>query len=220
MQATFCFVDLAGFTALTATHGDNAAADLISRFRAAVDDSLGGDVAVVDMIGDAAFLVADGPERMLRSVQRLWRSVQHELDFPMLHAGLHHGDAVLRDGRWVGAAVNLTARVAAHARGGQVLATSAVVAGSERVGVVARSIGPTSLRNLIEPVELFEIDVGIGAESSRSGAIDPVCRMRVCPDSAPGHLRHAGRDFWLCSLECVALFASAPAAYLVRPASG
>ena len=181
-----CFVDLAGFTALTATHGDNAAADLVSRFRAAVDDSLGGDAGVVDMIGDAAFLVAEDPERMLRSVQRLWRNVLHEHDFPMPHAGLHHGDAVLRDSRWVGTAVNLTARVAAHARGGQVLATSAVVAGSERVGIVARSIGPTSLRNLIEPVELFEIDIVVGAESSRSEAIDPVCRMRVFPDSVRG----------------------------------
>lgn len=212
----FLFRGPGGFTALTATHGDNAAADLISRFRAAVDDSLGAEAAVVDMIGDAAFLVAEDPERMVRSVQRLWRNVLHEHDFPMLHAGLHHGDAVLRDGRWVGTAVNLTARVAAHARGGQALATSAVVAGAERVGVVARSIGPTSLRNLIEPVELFEIDVVVGAESSRSEAIDPVCRMRVVPDSAPGHLRHAGCDFWFCSLECVARFASAPSVYLVR----
>lgn len=216
MQATFCFVDVAGFTALTATRGDNVAADLISRFRAAVDGSLAGDAAVVDMIGDVAFLVADDPERMLRSVQRLWRSVLHEHDFPLLHAGLHHGDAVLRDGRWVGAAANLTARVAAHARGGQVLATSAVVAGSDQVGVVARSIGPTSLRNLIEPVELFEIDVVVGEESSRTEAIDPVCRMRVFPDSARGHVRHSDRDFWFCSLECVARFASEPSVYSVR----
>lgn len=87
------------------------------------------------------------------------------------------------------------------------LATSAVVAGSERVGVVARSIGPTSLRNLIEPVELLEVDVVAKAESLRSEAIDPVCRMRVFPESTPGHLRHASRDFWFCSSECVARFA-------------
>lgn len=32
VEATFCFVDLAGFTALTEAHGDDAAADLIARF--------------------------------------------------------------------------------------------------------------------------------------------------------------------------------------------
>jgi len=95
-----------------------------------------------------------------------------------------------------------------------VLATGAVVAACERIGVVARSIGPTSLRNLIEPIELFEIDLGPPAESSASEAIDPVCRMRVRPDSAPGHLRHSNRDFWFCSLECVARFAAAPGLYL------
>ncbi len=32
IEATFCFVDVAGFTALTEAHGDLAAADIIGRF--------------------------------------------------------------------------------------------------------------------------------------------------------------------------------------------
>ncbi len=46
MEATFCFVDLTGFTALTEAHGDHAAADLAARFGAAVDASLEGDVRI------------------------------------------------------------------------------------------------------------------------------------------------------------------------------
>jgi adenylate cyclase len=210
MEATFCFVDLAGFTALTEAHGDDAAADLIARFGAAVEDALAGDATVVDRIGDAVFLVGENPGRTLRCVRRLWTRTLAEPEFPILHAGLHHGEAVRRDGRWVGTAVNLAARVAAHARGGQVLATANVAAAAAAEGIEARSIGRTSLRNLLEPVELFALDLGVGR---RDEVIDPVCRMRVFPDSAPGHLRYAERDYWFCSLDCVARFAASPASY-------
>jgi class 3 adenylate cyclase len=211
MEATFCFVDLAGFTALTEAHGDDAAADLIARFGAAVDAALEGDATIVDRIGDAVFLVGETPERTLRCVQRLWTRSLDEPDFPTLHAGLHHGEAVLRDGRWVGTAVNLAARVAAHARGGQVLATAAVAAHATAAGVALRSIGRTSLRNLLEPVELFALELATGRNDD---VIDPVCRMRVSPDAAPGHLRFADRDLFFCSLACVARFAASPEAYV------
>ena len=32
IEATFCFVDIAGYTALTDTHGERAAADLVDDF--------------------------------------------------------------------------------------------------------------------------------------------------------------------------------------------
>jgi len=37
MQGTFGFVDLAGFSALTETHGDQTAVDLATRFTSLVD---------------------------------------------------------------------------------------------------------------------------------------------------------------------------------------
>jgi len=210
VEATFCFVDLAGFTALTEAHGDHAAADLIARFGAAVEACLQGDATVVDAIGDAVFLVGESPERVLHCIRRLWTTSFEEPEFPVLHAGLHHGEAVLRDQRWIGTAVNLAARVAAHARGGQALATASVAARAAVAGITASSIGRTSLRNVLEPVELFTLDLPSGCDDD---VIDPVCRMRVCPDSAPGHLRFAQRDFWFCSLKCAGRFAASPTAY-------
>lgn len=53
MEATLCFVDLAGLTALTEAHRADAAADLTARFGSTVDASLEGDASVVDRIGDA-----------------------------------------------------------------------------------------------------------------------------------------------------------------------
>lgn len=211
MEATFCFVDLAGFTALTEAHGDHAAADVVVRFGTAVDAALEGDASVVDRIGDAVFLVGETPERTLRCLRRLWSTSVEEPDFPILHAGLHHGEAVRRGDRWIGTAINLAARVAAHARGGQALATAEVAARAALAGVAASSIGKASLRNLLEPVELFALDLPSGHADD---VIDPVCRMRVCPDTAPGHLRFLDRDFWFCSLECAGRFAAAPAGYV------
>ena len=61
VEATFVFADIAGFTALTQAHGDEAAAALVSDFAAAVREELparGG--RQVKVIGDA---VAVDPDR-------------------------------------------------------------------------------------------------------------------------------------------------------------
>ena len=51
IEATFCFVDIAGYTALTDTHGEHAAADLVDEFGAMVRGSVessAGLIAVAD----------------------------------------------------------------------------------------------------------------------------------------------------------------------------
>lgn len=211
VKATFCFVDLAGFTALTEAHGDQAAADLIARFGALVEGAVEGGTAIVDMIGDAAFLASEAPEDAIGSVARIFELAQLESDFPALRAGLHHGDAVLHGDRWIGTAVNVAARVAGQARGGQILATAVVAARAAARGMATSSLGAVALRNLVEPVELFSVE--LDALSRSSTVIDPVCRMSVVPGAASGHLRFDDRDFWFCSLECVTRFASTPNVY-------
>jgi len=131
--------------------------------------------------------------------------------FPLLRAGAHHGPAVHRDGDYLGAAVNLAARVAGLAGGGQVLATAAVADAARARGIEVSGLGSRRLRNLAQPVELFEI---VLSGEERSGTIDPVCRMRVEPEHAPGSLSHVGQRFWFCSASCVAAFATDPDRYL------
>ena len=46
--------------------------------------------------------------------------------FPAIRVGMHHCTAIEREGDWFGATVNLAARVAALAAGGEVLVTDAV----------------------------------------------------------------------------------------------
>jgi len=209
MDATFCFVDLAGFSALTETHGDDAGADLAQRFAAMTQSALRDDGRLVDTVGDAVFLASETPARMLRAVTRLWQDAEAMPGFPAIRAGLHHGEAVLRDGRWFGTSVNVAARIAALASGGRILATSAVAGVARAEGISVEAIGLVALKNIRERVELFSL--AIGTESG--GAIDPVCRMRVRPEACAGHLRFGDRDFWFCSLHCAAQFAMNPEAH-------
>lgn len=211
VERTFCFVDLAGFTALTETHGDEEAADLLLRFERAVTEALGDDATLVDTVGDAAFVVATEPANALSFLTRLWTRALGEPHFPALRAGLHHGEAVQRGERWFGTAVNLAARVAAQARGEQVLATAKVAVAARAAGIEVTSLGEFRLRNLRDPVDLFCLAL-VAPDSE--GSLDPVCRMRVSPNTAVGQLKFAGQTFWFCSLSCIEAFAAEPQAFV------
>jgi class 3 adenylate cyclase len=209
-EATFCFVDLAGFTALTETHGDRAAADLVERFLALVEASLNDETRIVDTIGDAVLTISPSPDEALDFLARLFTKVATEPDFPVLRAGLHHGEVVERGGRFFGTTLNLAARVAGQARGDQVLATRPVADAARQAGIQVTSLGAHTLRNLREPVELFSLQLS-GADAN--SVLDPVCRMRVDKEAAAGHLRFSETDFWFCSLHCAGLFAAEPERY-------
>ncbi|NHA01291.1 YHS domain-containing protein [Nocardioides sp. W3-2-3] len=68
-----------------------------------------------------------------------------------------------------------------------------------------------SLRNVQQPVDLFEVALG-GVDEHID--VDPVCRMRVVRAGAAGRLQHESKTYWFCSLECVAIFASDPSRIL------
>jgi len=210
MQATFCFVDLAGYSALTEVHGDATAIDLIDRFVELVGQSQGRDDRLVKTIGDAVFLTFASPDDAIGFVVRLWKQLGDEANFPEARIGLHEGQAIERNDDVFGADVNLAARVASQARGGEVLATKSVAEAAERAGIAVTTRGPVRLKNLREPVELYALDVG---REVPAWVVDPVCRMRLDPRNACGNLHFGGTTYWFCSLRCCSLFASAPETY-------
>jgi Cu+-exporting ATPase len=74
-----------------------------------------------------------------------------------------------------------------------------------------RSMGETRFKNVAEPIALWELVVP--DRPVPSGSLDPVCRMRVDPSTAPARLTHRGRDHYFCSLPCAGAFAAAPERY-------
>ena len=209
---TFGFVDLAGFTALTEVHGDADAVVLIQRFIELAEATLADDTGtLVKTIGDAVMLRFATPTEALAAMQQLFADVAAEPDFPALRAGLNHGPAIALGGDFFGSTVNLAARIAGEARGGQLLAALIVAEAAEDVGLEIIDLGDFHLRNLVEPVRLYEVVLGPPIAPT---AIDPVCRMTVDPHQAIGRIHHAGVDYWLCSLKCAAAFTAAPEAYV------
>lgn len=210
VERTFCFVDLAGFSALTQAHGDADAVAVLERFWALTTESVSEDDELVKTIGDAVMLASPSPDDALRLLEGLWRRCAGTDGFPLPRGGAHHGSAIARDGDYLGAAVNLAARVAAHAGGSQLLSTAPVARAARATGTEVVDLGSHPLRNLPDPVELFEIRLGT---ERRGRAIDPVCRMAVEPDHAAGYLRVGEKRLWFCSLACAAAFAAEPGRY-------
>lgn len=211
---TFVFADVAGFTALTETHGDEHAAELVTRFADDVAERLpavGGEH--VKTIGDALMLRIPAAADAIPLGLAIAGEVMRAHACPAVRVGMHHGPAVERDGDWFGTTVNVAARVSALAAGGQVLLTDAVRrAAGELPGVELRRYGRVELRNVRQPV-LVHAALGRGEQSPAGLPIDPVCRMAVDPARAAGTLVHDGSAFHFCSLRCAAAFAREPDSY-------
>lgn len=215
IDATLAFIDLAGFTALTETHGDRQAADLAEQFHGFARDGLAPGDRLVKSIGDAVMLSSPEPSAALGLVDRVLTRCLETSNFPITRTGLHHGRVVRRGDDMFGAAVNLAARVAAHAAGGQVLATEKVAAAARALGFGTADLGKHRFRNIMEPVRVFEVHIHAQGEDR---VIDPVCRMSISPASAAGRLTYADTDWWFCSLECAGRFSSEPESY--QPGTG
>lgn len=211
VEATFGFVDLAGFSALTEVHGDTDAVLLLDRFEAIARGALGTDDRLVKMIGDAAMICFASPSDAVAGTKRLIDACMREPSFPIPRAGLHHGTARERGGDFIGNAVNVAARVASRAAGGQTLSTTTVAAAARHMELGVIDLGCFDLHNLSERVELFEIEMYTASDGT---PVDPVCRMQVSRSHASGQLRFDETEYWFCSLSCAASFALDPGKYV------
>jgi adenylate cyclase len=229
-EHTFLFADLSGFTALTEVHGDKEAADLAAGFFEEIRDLLPGHCGEeVKTIGDAMMIRCESLPDAIGLALRIVQDVGSRHGFPSVRVGLHTGPAVQRNGDWFGGTVNLAARISGQAAGGEALlsGTSAAAAGAPHGGavsgvpmheaVILQPRGRRKLRNIVEPVELFEASCDVSR--SREGLpIDPVCRMAVDPAHAAGSLVYDDAEYRFCSLECAHKFAEAPERF-VDPAN-
>jgi adenylate cyclase len=123
---TFLFMDLVGFTALTAEQGDDSAAEVALRLYAHVRRLLpqhrGEEIKT---IGDAMMVRCDDACEGLELGLRISEQVEREPHLPPLRIGVHTGSAVCRDGDWYGSAVNVAARLCSAAGGGELLISDA-----------------------------------------------------------------------------------------------
>ena len=213
VQLALLMADLCGYTALTETHGALAASATVLRFVQLAKSCLEPGVAVIDCIGDEMFCAGADTLAIVRTALRMRDAIEREPEFPRVSMGIHRGVIVEREGRLFGAPINLTARVTAHAVGGQILCTEPVARTMvTSAGVGCRPLGARRFKNFTRPVAVFEL---VCVSEERTAILtDPVCRMQVTMGAAAATILHGKATYHFCSAECARLFSDAPGLYV------
>jgi adenylate cyclase len=212
MTATIVFADLSGFTPLTESMGDAAAAELVERFSELARDAASRhDGKVVKQIGDEFMLVFADPGDAVRFGLELDDAVTAEPQFLGLRMGAHHGSLLYREGDYIGTTVNMAARVAATATRHQFLVTEALRR-EARLADDAEVVpaGRHALKGISGEIELHEVRRG----SRPDRVIDPVCGMVLDPTAVAARVRSHGVEVPFCSVECAERFRADPERYL------
>lgn len=123
------FVDLVGFTELSAATDPSGVSSVLDAFESLVEDTAHetGDVLPTKTLGDAVMLVAGDPDALARV---LWHAVTaddvEDLTDVARRAGMAHGQVQVRDGDYVGTVVNTAARLTDLAYPGSLVVTHEV----------------------------------------------------------------------------------------------
>jgi class 3 adenylate cyclase len=154
------FVDLAGYTRLTETGGDELAARSAARLAELADEAArphGG--RLVKLLGDGAMLHFRNPNGAVRATLDLVDAIA-QAGLPAGHAGVAAGPLVGRDGDFFGHTVNLAARLSGIASAGVILVTREVTDAVGRMadGIRFEPIGEVALKNVAAPVEAFRAE--------------------------------------------------------------
>jgi class 3 adenylate cyclase/tetratricopeptide (TPR) repeat protein len=129
---TMLFTDVQGSTQLRARHGDRIADEILHDHEAIVRRAIGEHGGVeAAFFGDGFMATFATPAAGLGCAVAIQRALQqYGRDNPdrriRVRMGLHHGEAVERDGTLYGQAVHAASRVMNEAAGGQILVTAAV----------------------------------------------------------------------------------------------
>jgi adenylate cyclase len=152
IRVAIAFADLAGYTRFTEEEGEEEALSSVERFVEGVTNTLPEDARVVKTIGDEVMVVSQDIGALVDWAVG-FTSLFGERPEPRI--GVHYGTTLYRDGDYFGRDVNLTSRVVARARGGEVLVSDSVV---DAVGssphLRFEPIGQVKLKGFEQPRQL------------------------------------------------------------------
>jgi|GEM_PF-2091191 len=161
---TIFFSDIEGFTSYTERYGDAAAYELLEIHHALVREELqrhGGQE--VKTLGDGFMAVFPSVRAALLCATHIQkRFAEHNRLHPeqplRVRIGLHAGEPLHTSGDFIGQTVNLAARIAASASGGQIFISDVVrqLAGST-LGLRFEDRGWRALKGIAEKQHLYEV---------------------------------------------------------------
>lgn len=155
VEVAFLFCDLKDFTAYAHSEGDAAAVTAIDRFTETVVQERGGEFRMMKSLGDGVMLAYGDAPAAVSAGARIIKSMPAP-PLPGVHASVHQGIAIAREGDFFGSAVNLAARLLGAADRDQLVATRPVVEGCAD-GFEWEHVGAREMRGVAEPVDVFRL---------------------------------------------------------------
>jgi len=155
VSVAFLFCDLKDFTAFAEAEGDAAAIAAVDRFAEAVAEERGEESRLMKSLGDGVMLAYGEAASAVAVGSRIIDRTRTSTPLHV-HASVHHGVAIARDGDYFGGAVNLAAHLLGAAAQDELVATLPVV---ERTAGTYEweSIGIREIRGVSEPLEVFRL---------------------------------------------------------------
>ena len=187
---TLLFVDIEGSTRMLGRLGDRYAAVLRDFHRLLAESATLHNGALVDTAGDGAFFAFPTATGALQAAVAAQLGLAgHEWpDEGGLKArmGMHTGEALNVDQRYVGMDVHRAARITAAGHGGQILLSGTsreLLGGAMPTGVTLRDLGMHQLKDLPEPERIFQV---VSAELPAD--FPPLRSLDAWPNNLPRQL--------------------------------
>jgi adenylate cyclase len=164
---TFAFLDLCGFTAYTEAHGDNEAVAVLGRLRAGLRaEAENHGVRVTKWLGDGAMLSGVDAAGVIGCAARVRDVLQTDGQLA-LRGGVCEGKVIMFEGDdYIGAAVNVAARLCSLAKAGQLLLTGGT-ASAVPAALTPVALGEITVPGVSQRIEVLALD---GAAHARPGA--------------------------------------------------
>jgi adenylate cyclase len=148
------FVDVSGYTRLTADRGDDYGARTSVRLAELSEQVVrrrGG--RVIKLLGDGVLMLFPAPCDAIQAVAQLSREMV-KAGMPAAHAGIHAGPVVERDGDVYGSTVNIASRIANHAPAGTILVSDPVVRECPSLMDRMEPLGNVTVSGIVDPIHL------------------------------------------------------------------
>ena len=161
------FADISGSTRLYETLGDGVARELVSQCLDLMTEHINKhNGAVIKTIGDEIMCTFATAEQAVEACMSMQEGVAEDLPARNKHTpptftiriGLHFGSCILEGGDVFGDAVNVAARMAGLAKGGQIITTQDTAAElSPGMRSSTRHLDRIPIRGKAEDVDIFEV---------------------------------------------------------------
>ena len=189
----FLFADLREYSRFVEKHGDHAAAELLTSYRALVRQAVAEHAgAEIRTEGDSFYVVFGSASSAVRcglAILEAARLANQAADGKPIAVGIgvHAGETAETDEGFVGSAVNIAARICAQAKAGELL-VSDTVRSLTRTTLPFRftPVGARKLKGIAEPIVLYRVQEG-GPEAA-SPSLGSRLRRSVTPRLAAAAL--------------------------------